>query len=111
MTDRKPIACPECGAERPLGTRSMFCSPQHKAAFHNRQTVRGRVLTPLAMAVRQTRGGSRGDFAKLGRALRRQADRMMQKWTDEDRAAGRLTAAAYCDQRARFGVFVRSDFR
>ncbi len=50
--------CPECGqAFKPAQWRQLFCSPKHKSEFHNRQTVRGRVLTPLVMAARQTRGG------------------------------------------------------
>lgn len=95
--------CPECGATfKPAQRRQLFCSPKHKSDFHNRQTVRGRVLTPLAMAARQTRGGSRGDKG-TGRQARSDADFLMQRWTDEDRAAGRMSMVAYVALRLRLG--------
>jgi hypothetical protein len=82
--------------------RQLFCCPGHKSDFHNRQTVRGRALTPLAMAARQTRNGSRGDTA-TGRAARADADFMIQRWTEEDRAAGRMPMVAYVALRKRLG--------
>lgn len=95
--------CPECGQTfKAAQWRQLFCSPKHKSEFHNRQTVRGRVLTPLVMAARQTRGGSRGDKG-TGRAARGDADFLMQRWTDDDRAAGRMPMVAYVALRYRLG--------
>jgi hypothetical protein len=102
-TGRGERVCPECGQSfQAAQWRQFFCSPDHKSAFHNRQTVRGRVLTPLAMAARQTRGGSRGDKA-TGRAARADADFLMQRWTDEDRAAGRMPMVEYVALRRSLG--------
>jgi hypothetical protein len=96
--------CPECLApiERKPSSGKTFCCPEHKAAFHNRQTVRGRVLTPLTMAARITRGGSRGDKA-TGRRARSDAEQMVQRWIEEDRAEKRMSAVEYIEQRMRLG--------
>lgn len=95
--------CPECGrAFTPRHWRSLFCSAAHRAAWHNRATVRGRTLTPLVMATRQTRGGTRGDKA-TGKAARSMADQLMQKWREEDRAAGRIDQAEYVRRRLAMG--------
>jgi hypothetical protein len=95
--------CPECRAVfAPKHWRSLFCCAEHRVAWHNRATVRGRVLTPLVMAARQTRGGSRGD-RDTGKAARRDADAHMQRWRDEDRAAGRMDQAEYIRRRNKLG--------
>lgn len=97
------VLCAECltpmSAKVP---RAMFCSPEHRAAWHNRQTVRGRVLTTLAMVTRATRGGSRGD-KETGREARIQADRLMQQWKDDDREAGRMSQVDYYRRRLKMG--------
>lgn len=87
--------CPECmGRITAVQPRQLFCSAEHKAAFHNRATVRGRVLTPLVMAARITRGGSRGDKVTGCRA-RHDADGLMQEWVLADREAGRMSMVDY----------------
>jgi hypothetical protein len=102
--ERAPNAtCPECGQPfRRVQWRQLFCCPAHKAEFHNRNTARGRTLTPLVMAARQTRGGSRGDTA-TGKAARRDADFLMHRWTIEDREAGRMSMVEYMALRRRLG--------
>jgi hypothetical protein len=100
---RATATCPECGAAfQRAQWRQLFCSPSHKADFHNRATARGRVLTPLVMAARQTRGGSRGD-TETGRAARADADFLIQRWTVEDREAGRMSMVDYVALRRRLG--------
>lgn len=83
--------CCECG--RPFrvryGARQLFCAKACKTAFENRMTVRGRQLTVLAMAARQTRDGTRR--------------RLMQQWRDEDAAAGRISAADFMALRLALG--------
>ena len=97
--------CPECGARFALKRgqwRTLFCGPAHRTAWHNRATVRGRVLTPLVMAERETRGGTRGD-TETGKAARRMACALMQQWKEEDKAAGRMSQAQYVRLRLKLG--------
>ena len=95
--------CPECGGSFALtAPRQMFCTPEHRATFHNRQTVRGRVLTPLSIADRITRGGSRGDKV-TGRAARGDAQKLMDRWAAEDREAGRMSMTEYVRRRKALG--------
>jgi hypothetical protein len=98
--------CPEClAAVKPsagAGFRNMFCCPEHRVAYHNRATVRGRVLVPLVMAARLTRDGSRGDTV-TGKRAARQARTLMQRYAEEDRAGGRMPADEYAALRHRLG--------
>ena len=82
--------------------RTLFCGPAHRTAWHNRATVRGRVLTPLVMAEREMRGGTRGD-TETGKAARRMACALMQQWKEEDKAAGRMSQAQYVRLRLKLG--------
>lgn len=91
-------ACPECGGDVPRGARKLFCSPAHKAAYSNRMTVRGRILTPLAMADRITRS----DIA-TGKLAGHEYRTLIAQWIAEDRAAGRFTAVEYLAARRRLG--------
>lgn len=87
--------CPECGQAYALKhPNQMFCCTPHRKAFLNRQTVRGAVLTPLVMAARISRGGSRGDKG-TGQRARRDAERLIAKWIAEDRTAGRVSMVGY----------------
>jgi hypothetical protein len=96
--------CPECltAFARKQPTQ-LFCSPQHKRAYANRWTVRGAVLAPLYAAARATRGGTRGDTSTGSRA-RADADFLVQKWKDEDAAAGRMPVTDYVAARYRLGL-------
>lgn len=98
-----PPTCPECLAtftRRHPG--QLFCKPAHRDQWNNRATVRGRVLTPLAIVTRATRGGSRGD-TETGRKARQHHDQLVQRWIVEDRAAGRMDWPAYLRLRYRVG--------
>lgn len=87
--------CPECLQPFPrIQPGQLFCSPAHRDGWNNRQTVRGRILTPLTIVARVTRGGSRGDTA-TGAKARRQQEALIQRWVNEDRAAGRMDWPAY----------------
>lgn len=98
-----PSTCPEClaaFARRHPG--QLFCTPAHRDQWNNRAAVRGRVLTPLAIVTRATRGGSRGD-TETGRKARQHHDRLVQRWVEEDRAAGRMDWPTYLRLRYRGG--------
>ncbi|MFZ4687883.1 MAG: hypothetical protein ACOYLS_01465 [Polymorphobacter sp.] len=106
--------CAECGAvlARAYGKRNMFCGRPHQLAFANRMTVRGRVLTPLAIAAYKTRNGSRGTAGRpadaerhkaAGKAAAHRMRQLIDRWDDEDRAAGRMLAIDYCALRDRLG--------
>lgn len=83
-------ACAECLAPfDSIQPGQLFCCPEHRTTFQDRLRIRGRQLTPLEMADRATRGGSRGD-KKTGIAARRAAQRLKDRWTREDSAAGRM---------------------
>lgn len=95
--------CPECQtAFAPKMWRSLFCCEAHRVAWHNRATVRGRVLTPLAMASYLTRHGTRGDRATGKRAVTSQ-HQLIQRWRDEDRKAGRMSQVEYVRRRIKLG--------
>lgn len=101
---RRERRCPECnGALASVQPAQIFCSAAHKRAWNNRWYSRGGVLAPLAMAERITRGGSRGDKATGCRA-RRDAAQLLQRWKDEDAAAGRMSAVDYVALRYRLGL-------
>lgn len=82
----------------------MFCSTKHKNAFHDRWKIRGRQLAPLEVAARITRGGSRGDKA-TGIAARQDAERLKQRWIEEDRTAKppRMSMVTYLARRRALG--------
>jgi hypothetical protein len=95
--------CPECLQSFPRKhPGQLFCSATHRDAWNNRATVRGRVLTPLAIVERVTRGGSRGD-AQTGKRARQQKDALIQRWIEEDRAAGRMAWTEYMARRYAVG--------
>ena len=84
--------CPECGGAVGLsGPRQMFCSTGCRKAHHARETLRGRMLLHFAMAARATRDGTRGD-RETGAYASAEARELMQRWAEEDRAAGRMSA-------------------
>lgn len=70
--------------------------------FHNRATVRGKVLAPMAMAARITRDGSRGDTV-TGKRARRESRHLIDQWAREDREAGRMDMASYMRARIKIG--------
>jgi hypothetical protein len=95
--------CPEC--RQPFDRvhpRQLFCSEKHRKAFHNRSTVRGYALVPIAMAARITRDGCTGD-RDTGKTARRESRRLMDAWAREDRAAGRMSMVDYMRARAKIG--------
>lgn len=98
--------CPECLAEYARAhPRQIFCSKAHKQAFERRVYARGVSLVPAAMAARITRGGSRGLHQPAGRQARRDAERAIDTWHAEDKAAGRMTMDAFYALRRRLGYW------
>lgn len=90
--------CPEClvpvEANEKAGSSNMFCCAEHRVAFTNRNTVRGRQLVPIALAARITRDGSERR-KEIGKHARRLSRTMMDKWNREDREAGRMPPDEY----------------
>lgn len=85
--------------------RKMFCCDGHRQAFHNRQTVRGRKLTPLVICARKLRGGEvRFSRSHVGRAARKKAEALIALWIKEDREAGRMPMDEYIELRMRLGI-------
>lgn len=98
--------CPECGLSVPRrAANQLFCSPAHRDAWNTRATVRGKALTALAMVAHITRNGTRGDDAarETGRRAKSDAHQLIQRWRDEDRAAGRMGWPEYLARRYRTG--------
>jgi hypothetical protein len=94
----RPRTCPECGKLfEPKVAGQLFCTQAHTAAWNNRATVRGRVLTPLSMVARITRNGTRGtpEARETGKRASSQHNRLIQRYRDEDRAAGRMDWATF----------------
>jgi hypothetical protein len=101
---KRPRRCPECLV--PVDTskdwRKLFCSNEHRTAYHNRQTVRGRKLVPLVMAERITRSGWCRD-KETGKLARQKSRQLMDRWNREDREARRMPADEYIAVRERLG--------
>lgn len=96
--------CPEClQPVARIQPTQLFCCPQHKRAYNNRWLQRGAVLAPLYAAARATRGGTRGD-KRTGARARADADHLVQRWRDEDAAAGRMPVTQYMAERYRLGL-------
>ena len=101
-----PRPCPECMKPfEPKVVNQLFCCPAHNAAWNNRATARGRVLTPLALVARITRNGTRGspEERRVGREASNHHNALVQRHRDEDRAAGRMPWAEYMIRRYRVG--------
>ena len=98
-----PPCCPECSTPfQRAHPGQLFCTPQHRDAWNNRATVRGRVLTALSMVARITRDGSRGDTA-TGKRAARDRNQLIQRWMEEDRTAGRMPWPDYLRLRYALG--------
>lgn len=96
--------CPEClgPVDTSLDWRKMFCSEEHRKAFHNRQLIRGRKLVVLCMAERITRSGYCRRKA-TGILARQRSRRLMDRWAREDRDEGRMAMDEYLETRERLG--------
>jgi hypothetical protein len=96
--------CPECGtafiAPQP---GHIFCRTGHKRTYNNRWLTRGAVLAPIVGAARATRYGTRGD-KETGKRASSDANRLIQRWQEEDAAAGRMSAVDYMALRYRLGL-------
>ena len=100
-------ACPECLAPfRRRHPRQLFCSPAHQMA------VRGAALCAFAMTGHITRNGTRGEpeARNAGRHAKSVAHTLIQRWRDEDRAAGRMAMPAYMARRIALG-YAETDYR
>ena len=95
--------CPECQVPFELRQDTqLFCCPEHRTAWNNRMTVRGRVATPLMIAARLTRNGTRGGSLHGFRASV-DLDTLIRRWRREDEAEGRMSTVAYVDCRYALG--------
>lgn len=99
--------CPEC--QTPLGRlrspNQLFCSIAHRDRWNNRTAARGKILTPLAIVDRMTRSGTRGneEAKAVGREAASHAAILIQRWRDEDAAAGRMGWPEYLQRRYAVG--------
>lgn len=103
-----PRLCPECmKLFEPNRRNQLFCEAEHNAAWTNRQTVRGRVLTSFAMTAYITRNGTRGtpEAREAGKTAARKKHQLIQQWRDDDRAAGRMEWPEFMRVRIRFGLY------
>lgn len=98
--------CAECG-ERFVANHpgSQFCTATHKLAFHNRQKGRSSVVM-IAMAYRQKRG-AKGTGAEAFKEM----CRLLDLFNEEDRKAGRPSAASYIEGQKRREVVSGWDAR
>jgi len=101
-----PRCCPECRKLfEPKVFNQLFCKPQHNADWNNRATKRGRVLTQYSMVARITRDGSRGtaEQREIGKRAASSHRRVIQRFRDEDREAGRMEWADFMILRVKLG--------
>ena len=107
MAAKRLRTCPECGQQfRTARHDQEFCTPVHKAAFHNRSSKIGRSLVPMAMAWRagrNARGNSPEALALKESAARAFAEmcRLIDVAVAEDREAGRTPKLEYVRRRWR----------
>lgn len=95
--------CPECLQPYvAVHPRQIFCCDAHKKAWEARSRLRARQLYPFATVARLTRGGTRGLIFTGRRALADQ-DVLIQRWRDEDAAAGRMSAVDFLNLRYTLG--------
>ncbi len=95
--------CPECQAPFALQQPTqLFCCAEHRTSWNNRMTVRGRVATPLMIAARLTRNGSRGGSVSGYRAST-DLDTLIRRWRREDEGEGRMSTVSYVDRRYALG--------
>lgn len=95
---RSLYLCPECmNPVAAIQPGQIFCCPAHRSAFQNRQRIRGRQLVPFAMADRITRSGTAGtdEAREAGKQARAVTQRLIARWTAEDKAAGRMPMVDY----------------
>ncbi len=94
------MVCPECGEVfQSTHHRQAFCTPAHKAAFQDRDRVRGRQMAQLVLAWRMGRNVKikKGEEPSKVQARKRSAAksafselcRLADKFNAEDVAAGR----------------------
>jgi hypothetical protein len=101
-----PRTCPECRKLfEPKVVNQLFCSPAHNTIWNNRQTKRGRVLTPYGMVARITRDGTRGspERREVGKAAAASFRKLIQRYRDEDRKAGRMEWTDFMILRIKLG--------
>lgn len=80
--------CKECGnavGGAPTPRKREFCSAAHRKQFNNRRMTRGAILLDLLM----TDYTDRKHRARANGLLQKAARRLLSRWRDEDRAAGR----------------------
>lgn len=105
VTPAAPL-CPECGKPwHAVHPNQLFCSTACRTAFNRRCASRGRRLLPYAATARATRDGTRGNPTErhVGKRASHAANLLMQRWRDEDAAAGRMAIPAFVDLRYRAG--------
>lgn len=95
--------CPEClRVFSPRQDAQLFCSPQHRDAWNNRWTTRGRTDMILAAVARYTRNGHRGG-ALFGQRASYAFDSHLARWRRDDALAGRMPLPAFIDLRYSLG--------
>lgn len=102
-----PRPCPEClKLFEPKVFNQLFCCPQHNTAWSNRATARGRVLTSISIVAYVTRHGTRGtpDAREAGKKATSSHHQLIQRYRDEDRAAGRMEWPEYMIRRIKLGL-------
>jgi hypothetical protein len=91
--------CAECGTPFPKGQhKKVFCQPKCKQAFHNRSAARGKTLVPLLMASRQGRNTELGKYAQGEWA------RLVSRFSEEDKAAGRMPMLQFLKRQQALGL-------
>lgn len=100
--------CPECN--QPFEAKNatqFFCCPEHRNAYTNLWTVRGRRGMVLFAVARKTRNGSRPGSAMYSDRAGRDADYLLRQWAREDAAAndgrGRMELTEYNRRRYALG--------
>lgn len=97
--------CPECGEVFTVTHhRQQFCTPAHSKAYNNRQLKRGQALVGLGQAWRLARNRKDDESRSLGREAFGEFCRLLDEFSAEDRAAGRLDSLRVYKRRSAAGL-------
>jgi hypothetical protein len=89
------LVCQECGEPfAQARSTQIFCCPAHKAAFHNRNMKRGKVVLPLLLTMTSLRRAKKGSLAAAQCSQARAwVYELAARWEREDKLAGRAPMA------------------
>lgn len=109
MLQGRPVSedpvCPECLRRfNPRNGQQLFCCAEHRTAWNNRWTVRGRQGMTLFAVAMKTRNGTRPNSPAFAARASKDANALARAWEREDVEAKRMTITEYNRRRYALGL-------